>query len=133
MVLIDTNVLIDVVTKDPSWFEWSSSQVVKLIDKREAAINPVIFTELAPNYEDEKQLDQGLLKPTLFKRLQLPYSSAFPTSRAFIKYKNAGGKKTSPLPDFFIGGHAEAEGHVILTRDAGRYRSYFPAVRLITP
>jgi hypothetical protein len=133
MVLIDTNVLLDIATRDPLWFEWSSAQLAPLVNARQAAINLVIYAEIAPCYRNERDLDLNLLPPRDFKRLTLPYSSAFPAARAFAAYRKAGGTRTSPLPDFFIGAHAEAEGHALLTRDPLRYRTYFPTVKLLTP
>jgi len=133
MVLVDTNVLLDIATRDPQWFAWSRVQLAPLINARQAAINPVIYAEIAPCYRDERDLDLNLLPPTDFKRLALPYSAAFPAARAFGAYRKSGGTRTSPLPDFFIGAHAEAEGHTLLTRDPVRYRTYFPKVKLLTP
>ncbi len=133
MVLVDTNVLIDIATQDAQWYAWSSAQVAGLISIGEAAINPVIYTELAPAFANEADLDIKLLPPGLIVRLPLPYSAGFPAARAFMAYRKAGGSKASPLPDFFIGAHAEAEGHRLLTRDPVRYRTYFPQVTLICP
>ena len=133
MVLVDTNVLLDIATRDPKWFTWARSKLAPLINARQAAINPIIYTELAPCYRDERDLDLNLVPATDFKRLPLPYAAAFPAARAFAAYRRGGGSRTAPLPDFFIGTHAEAEGHSILTRDPTRYRTYFPSVRLIVP
>jgi predicted nucleic acid-binding protein len=133
MVLVDTNVLLDVGTRDPEWFEWSSGQLARLINAKRAAINPVIYAELAPLYESPRDLDLNLVPPSDFRRLPLPYSAGFPAARAFKAYRKSGGQRSSPLPDFFIGAHAEAEGMVLLTRDATRYRTYFPKVKLISP
>ena len=133
MTLVDTNVLLDIATRDPVWFAWSSAQLAPLINSREAAINPVIYTELLPRYDSPRDLDLNLVPPTEFRRLLLPFSVGAPTARAFQAYREAGGQKNSPLPDFFIGAHAEAEGLTLLTRDATRYRTYFPAVKLICP
>jgi len=133
MVLVDTNVLLDIATRDPKWFAWSSTRLAPLVNARLAAINPVIYAELAPCYRDERDLDLNLVPPTDFKRLALPYSAAFPAARAFAAYRHTGGDRTSPLPDFFIGAHAEAEGHTVLTRNPVRYRTYFPAVKLSAP
>jgi predicted nucleic acid-binding protein len=133
MVLVDSNVLLDVATRDPRWFEWSSSQLAPLINQRRAAINPVIYAEVAPCYRTRRELDIQLLPPSDIKRLALPYSAAFSAARAFVLYRQSGGTRTAPLPDFFIGAHAEAEGHHLLTRDPTRYRTYFPTVKLITP
>lgn len=133
MVLVDTNVLIDTSIRDPRWCAWSSQQLSALIALGEAAINPIIYSELAPIYPDESSLDAHLVPAHLIIRLPLPYTAAFPAGRAFKAYRKAGGSKTSPLPDFYIGAHAEAEGLTILTRDPNRYRTYFPKVRLICP
>jgi predicted nucleic acid-binding protein len=133
MVLVDTNVLLDIATRDPKWFDWSSTQLAPLINTRQAAINPVIYAELAPCYRNERDLNLYLLPPADFKRLALPYSAAFPAARAFAAYRLTGGTRTSLLPDFFVGAHAEAEGHTLLTRDPVRYRAYFPKVKLIAP
>ena len=133
MVLVDSNVLLDISTNDPRWFKWSSAQFEPLINTREAAINPVIYAELAPSFVSAAELDSELVPADDFHRLALPYAAAFPAARAFAAYRRAGGAKTSPLPDFFIGAHAEAENIPILTRDPARYRTYFPTVRLICP
>lgn len=133
MILIDTNVLMDIATRDPLWFAWSSSQLSKIVNSREAAINPVIYTELLPLYATARELDLNLVTSSDFRRLPLPFSVGPSASRAFLAYRKAGGQKTSPLPDFFIGAHAEAEQMTLLTRDATRYRTYFPKVKLICP
>ena len=133
MVLVDSNVLLDISTNDPRWFAWSSAQLEPLINTREAAINPVIYAELAPSFVSAAELDSELVPADDFHRLALPYAAAFPAARAFAAYRRAGGAKTSPLPDFFIGAHAEAESIPILPRDPARYRTYFPTVRLICP
>lgn len=133
MVLVDTNVLLDIATRDAVWFDWSSRQLAPLINAREAAVNPIIYAELAPHFRDERELDLNLLPPATFKRLPLPYAAGFPAARAFVAYRKAGGIKSAPLPDFLIGGHAEADGLTLLTRDAKRYQTYFPNVKLIAP
>jgi predicted nucleic acid-binding protein len=133
MVLVDTNVLLDIATRDPVWFAWSVKQVKPLVNQRRAAINPVIYAELAPCYQNARELDFQLVPPRDFKRLALPYAAAFPASRSFQTYRKAGGERTSPLPDFFIGAHAEVENLTLLTRDVERYRTYFPGVKLICP
>lgn len=133
MVLVDTNVLLDICTKDPVWFEWSSSQLQPIINAGEAAINPIIYAELAPAYATAAELDSRLVPPGDFLRLALPYAAAFPAARAFAAYRKAGGTRTAPLPDFFIGAHAEVDNLTLLTRDPLRYRTHFPSVRLICP
>ena len=131
MILVDSNVLIDVMTDDQAWGEWSSRQLVRLGNTRQVAINPLIFAEVATAYRDERQFDAAL--PAGLVRLPLPYSAAFLAGRAFLEYRRRGGTRRSPLPDFYIGAHAAAEGHAILTREASRYRTYFPDVTLIAP
>lgn len=133
MVLVDTHVLLDIATQDAVWFDWSSGQLASLINSRQAAINPVIYAELAPLYQNERDLDLNLVPPSDFRRLSLPYSAGFPAARAFQSYRKSGGQRIAPLPDFFIGAHAEAEGLVLLTRDPTRYTTYFPKVKLICP
>lgn len=132
MFLLDTNILLDIATRDPAWEQWSSARVAEAVKRGGAVINPIIYAELVPAFEGTDALD-GFLPPTLFKRLPLPYAAAIPAARAFAAYRKSGGIKTAPLPDFFIGGHAEAQALTLVTRDAARYRSYFPAVKLITP
>jgi predicted nucleic acid-binding protein len=133
MVLVDTNVLLDISTKDPIWFAWSCAQLEPIINTGEAAINPIIYAELAPAYSTAADLDANLVPFEDFRRLPLPYAAAFPAARAFAAYRRAGGTRTSPLPDFFIGAHAEVENLIILTRDPIRYRTHFPNVKLICP
>jgi predicted nucleic acid-binding protein len=132
-MLVDTNVLVDVLENDPDWADWSIGQLRAQAQIHRLVINPVIYAELAPCYRDERDLNLHLLPTTDFKRLALPYSAGFPAARAFAAYRKAGGARLSPLPDFFIGAHAEAEGHTLLTRDPLRYRTYFPKVKLIVP
>jgi predicted nucleic acid-binding protein len=95
-------------------------------------INPIIYAELAPAFATPADLDRWL-DPAVFQRLPLPYTAGWLAAQAFVKYRRAGGAKNSPLPDFYIGAHAEAEGLTLVTRDAARYRNYFPTVALIAP
>lgn len=131
MILVDSNVLIDVLTEDPAWEHWSADQLARLGNARQLAINPLIFAEVSIAYRDEAQLDAAL--PPSLVRLPLPYSAAFLAGQVFQEYRRRGGVRRSPLPDFYIGAHAAAEGHTVLTRDATRYRTYFPEVTVIAP
>jgi len=131
MILVDSNVLIDVLTEDPAWEPWSAQQLARLGNTRQLAINPLIFAEVAIAYSDEVQLNAAL--PPSLVRLPLPYSAAFLAGRAFLEYRQRGGARRSPLPDFYVGAHAAAEGHTVLTRDATRYRTYFPEIAIIAP
>ena len=133
MILIDTNVLLDIATADPIWFDWSSTHLSIAEKSDTLAINPVIHTELVPAYSKIEDLDHILVPVDRFERLNLPYAAAPAAARAFAAYRREGGTKTAPLPDFFIGAHAEAAGLTLLTRDANRYRTYFPDVTLICP
>ena len=132
MILVDTNVILDLVNDDPKWRQWSASQITSLVGGQELWINVMIYTELLPSYSSEERLKR-FLRSSPFIRKPLPYSAGGPTARAFAEYRKKGGVKTAPLPDFFIGAHAEAEGLTLLTRDPKRYRSYFPKVSLISP
>jgi predicted nucleic acid-binding protein len=132
MTLLDTNVLLDIATADPVWSEWSEAQLRSASLRGTVCINPIIYAELAPAFSSSQDLDRWLA-PGVFKRLPLPYSAGWLAAQAFLKYRRAGGAKTSPLPDFYIGAHAEAEGLVLVTRDATRYRTYFPQVEIVAP
>lgn len=132
MNLFDTNVLLDIATADPNWLAWSESQFRDAVARGPILINPIIYAELAPAFSNAGDLDQWLA-PALFRRLPLPYPAGWLAAQAFLKYRRGGGAKTSPLPDFYIGAHAECGQLTLVTRDAARYRTYFPAVKLITP
>jgi predicted nucleic acid-binding protein len=129
-VLIDTNVILDVTEQDQTWATWSQNQMVHYHGR--LTINPLIYTELC--YEAGHIADVDSLLLALDLRFEnLPRQALFLTSQAYRRYRNRGGTKTSPLPDFFIGAHAAALGIPILTRDVTRYRTYFPTVDLICP
>ena len=132
MTLIDSNVLLDLITEDKNWVAWSEDMIEHAANRGEIAINPLIFAELTSEYDSSAELDSYLL-PLGIKRLPLPYEAAFPAGKAFLAYRKRGGTKRSPLPDFYIGAHAQVLGHTILTRDPARYRTYFPEVKLIAP
>lgn len=131
-LMLDTHVLLDILTADPKWLEWSSAQFRAASAKGPVPINPILYAELAAGFDLRDELDHWLW-PALFKRLPLPYEAGFRASRAFLQYRRGGGTKTSPLPDFYIGAHAETAGFTLVTRDAARYRTYFPKLELITP
>lgn len=130
--LLDTNVLLDIATADPAWLAWSEGQFRAAAAQGPILINPIIYAELAPAFTTQSDLDRWL-DPAVFQRLPLPYAAGWSAAQAFVKYRRAGGTKNSPLPDFYIGAHAEAEGLTLVTRDAARYRTYFPSVALIAP
>ncbi len=132
MILFDTNVLLDIATADTRWRLWSEMQYRSAIIQGPILINPIVYAELAPAFDSASDLDRWL-NPAVFVRLPLPYAAGWLAAQAFLKYRRAGGAKTSPMPDFYIGAHAEAENRILVTRDAARYRSYFPKVVIIAP
>jgi predicted nucleic acid-binding protein len=132
MILFDTSVLLDIATADPIWLPWSEKELRTAAAQGPIAINPIIYAELAPAFATEADLDRWL-DPAVFQRLPLPYSAGWLAAQAFLKYRRSGGVKTSPLPDFYIGAQAEVEGHTLVTRDAARYRTYFPNIKIIAP
>jgi predicted nucleic acid-binding protein len=132
MVLVDTNVVVDVWHDHAEWFDWSSAQLRAQSQVHELAINPVIYAELSLGYESIDTLDKRVADLKLIL-LEMPRAALFLAGQAFRKYRRAGGGKSGVLPDFFIGAHAAVLGCAILTRDAARYRAYFPTVELLTP
>ena len=132
MNLFGTNVLLDIATADPVWLPWSEKQFRTAEAQGPILINPIIYAEHASAFATADDLDRWL-DPAVFQRLPLPYAAGWLAAQAFVKYRRGGGARTSPLPDFYIGGHAEAENRTLVTRDAARYRTYFPNVVLIAP
>ena len=132
MILVDSNVLIDIIGGDPVWSRWSAAALADAADREDVAINPIIYADISTGFATEVSLE-ATLAPTGLRRLPLPFAAAFVAGKAFLEYRRRGGARTSPLPDFYIGAHAAVSGLVLLTRDAGRYRGYFPGVALIAP
>ena len=132
MVLVDTNVLVDVLQNDPQWADWSIAQMRAQAKLHALAINPVIYAEMSLSFSTLEALDGVVLTMALELR-EIPRPALFLAAKAFVQYRRRGGGKAQVLPDFFIGAHAQAEGYRLLTRDAGRYRSYFPGIDLICP
>ena len=132
MVLIDTNVLVDVLEDDPTWADWSVRQLRAQSQVHELVINPVIYSELSVAFDSIKDLDKAVDGMGLAFH-ELPRPALYLAGKAFVKYRRDGGTKRNVLADFFIGAHAAVLGCPILTRDARRYRNYFPRVALISP
>ncbi len=130
-ILVDTNVIIDVLTDDPSWAEWSIAQLENHSDSG-LVINPVVYAELCFGSPSTEFVDDVVRKFGLTYQ-EIPRQGLFRAAKAFGRYRARRGTKASPLPDFFIGGHAEASGIPLLTRDTKRMSTYFPGVRLICP
>jgi predicted nucleic acid-binding protein len=131
-VLVDANVLLDVMTEDASWFAWSAEAIERAADHCRLVINPIIYAEVSIRYSQIEELDIALPK-AMFDREAIPYEAAFLAGKLFVTYRRRGGTKQSPLPDFFIGAHAAVAGYQLMTRDAARYRTYFPKLPLIAP
>ena len=130
--LIDSSVLLDVSTLDPVWFDWSSAALADAVRSGPVIINPIVYAEVSVGYDRIEDLDNAL-PAEIFRREPLPYVAGFLAGKAYRDYRRRGGVRTSPLPDFFIGAHAAVSELSLLTRDAGRYRTYFPTVRVIAP
>ncbi len=131
-VLVDSNVLLDVLTEDAEWLDWSSSALARAADRGRLVINPLVYAEVSIGFDRIEDLD-GVLDSATFDRRSLPWEAAFLAGKVFQKYRSAGGARRSPLPDFYIGAHAAIAGLTLLTRDPRRYRSYFPKLRVIAP
>jgi predicted nucleic acid-binding protein len=117
---------------DENWFERSSYALANAANESAIVINPVIYAEVSTKFRRIEDLDE-VLPLELCRRDHLPYAAAFLAARAFVKYRRQGGSRTSPMPDFYIGAHAEVSGFRVLTRDPRRFRRYFPSVELVTP
>ena len=131
-VLVDSNVLLDLLEEDPVWYDWSSTNLQKIADTARLIINPVIYAEISVGFQRIEEIEEALPSGT-FERHPLPWEAAFLAGKCFLRYRKLGGTRRSPLPDFFIGSHAAVAGLTLLTRDASRYRTYFPSLSLIAP
>ena len=130
--LVDSNVLLDIVTDDSEWRDWSASMVEMAMEDGRLYINPIIYAEVSVQFGTIEELEDAL--PLRFcRRVDLPWSAAFLAGKAHLAYRRRGGTRTSTLPDFYIGAHAAVAGFTLLTRDARRYREYFPTLKLIAP
>lgn len=132
VTLVDANVLLDVFTDDPEWSDWSSEALVRAADAGALAINAVIYGEVSTRFSRIEDLDAAL-PAEFFAREPIPYTAAFLAGKSYLEYRRRGGARRSPLPDFFIGAHAAVARMRLLTRDATRYRTYFPGLSLIAP
>ena len=132
VTLVDSNVILDILTGDPAWAEWSAATLVARADAGPLVVNPLVYAEVAARFDRIEDLEEAL-PASYFERRALPWEAAFLAGRTFVRFRRRGGQRRSPLPDFYIGAHALTEGMTLLTRDARRYRSYFPALRIIAP
>ena len=130
--LIDSCVLLDVITGDQRWADWSAGRIAAAADAGRVVINPLIYAEVSVGYQTIEELDE-LLSASEYEREPLPYLAGFAAGKAFVRYRRGGGDKRSPMPDFYIGAHAAVAGYRLLTRDVRRYRTYFPTIDIIGP
>lgn len=130
--LVDSNVILDVVTDDAEWGDWSASMLSDAAHEGRLVINPLIYAEVSCGYTRIEDLDEAV-PAEYFTREPLPWAAAFLAAKAFLKYRRRGGSRPAPLPDFYIGAHAALAGYTLLTRDARRYRTYFPSLRVVSP
>ena len=132
VTLVDSSVILDIVTDDPAWAAWSADALAQARDEGQLVINPIVYAEVSTGFDRIEDLDDAVPAAD-FQREALPYEAGFVAGKAFLAYRRRGGQKRSPLPDFYIGAHAAVRRYRLLTRDAARYRTYFPTVNLIAP
>jgi hypothetical protein len=131
-VLIDSNVLLDVLTDDSRWAERSAAVLARLADGHDLVLNPIVYAEVSIGFDRIEDVEAAL-PGNAFRREALPWEAAFLAGKCFLRYRRAGGARRAPLPDFYIGAHAAVRGMPLVTRDVARYRSYFPKLALIQP
>lgn len=131
-VLVDSDVILDVATEDRIWMDWSSEALARAADESVLVINPLIYAEVSIGFGSIEEVDE-FLPERVFRRDSLPFEAAFLAGKAFLAYRRRGGGKGNPLPDFYIGAHAAVAGLRLLTRDARRYRTYFPTIEILAP
>ena len=132
VTLVDSNVILDIATEDPQWGKWSAEALERAAEEGALAINPIIYAEVSIGFDRIETLDEAL-PPATFRRLPLPWEAGFLAGKCFTLYRRRGGGRRSPLPDFYIGAHAAISGFRLLTRDPGRYRTYFPRLGILAP
>ncbi len=132
MVIVDTNIILDVLSGDPNWAEWSDAQLKACAARDRLVINDIVFAELSVGYDRIEELDD-VLEIMGLPMAPIPRPALFLAGQAFKRYRESKGTKSGVLPDFFIGAHAAVEGATLLTRDTRRYRRFFPTVALVTP
>jgi predicted nucleic acid-binding protein len=130
--LVDSNILLDIATDDPNWGDWSARALSEAAEHAMLIINPIIYAEVSIGYTTIEALDAAV-PDALYQREPLPWEAGFLAGKCYLLYRGRGGMRTSPLPDFYIGAHAAIGRLALLTRDAARYRTYFPKVEIITP
>jgi len=132
VTLVDANILLDLFTNDPQWAAWSANELDRLSLAGPLLINDVVYAELSVRFTTVEEIDEAFIAADI-ALAPIPRRALFLAGKAYRRYRVSGGQRTGVLPDFFIGAHAAAAGLPLLTRDAKRYRTYFPAIELITP
>lgn len=132
ITLVDSSVLLDILTGDSTWVRWSESALATARDEGRLVINPIVYAEVSTGFDRIEDLDDAVPVGD-FEREPLPYEAGFVAGKAFLTYRKRGGQRRSPLPDFYIGAHAAICKYRLLTRDVARYRTYFPSVELVGP
>jgi predicted nucleic acid-binding protein len=132
MLLVDTNVLVDVLQNDPQWADWSIGQLRAQAQLHELVVNPVVYAELSLSFSTFEALDRVVATMELSMH-QVPQPALFLAAKAYLQYRRRGGGKAQVRPELFIGAHAAVEGWPLLTRDASRFRTYFPSLEVIAP
>ncbi|ABW68970.1 type II toxin-antitoxin system VapC family toxin [Desulfosudis oleivorans] len=131
-LLVDSNVVLDVFLDDPEWADWSESTLAAYCARTALYINPIIYTEVSIGFKKIEEVESALHKGG-FRMLEIPREALFLAGKAYLKYRKARGTRKAPLPDFYIGAQAAVLDLDLITRDAGRYRTYFPGIRIICP
>lgn len=132
VTLVDSNVLLDVITDDINWSKWSGGALAGARNAGLLVINQIVYAEVSVQYARLEELDAAL-PAAEFLREDLPYTAGFLAGKAYLAYRRRGGTRRSPIPDFYIGAHAAVCGYQLLTRDASRYRTYFPTLVVVAP
>lgn len=131
-VLVGSNVLLDIMTEDERWLPWSAAALADAAERGRTFINPIVYAEISVRFSRIEDLEAAVPR-SLIVRQPVPYEAAFLAGKVFLAYRRAGGRRSAPLPDFFIGAHAAVAKASLLTRDPARFRTYFPTVPLIAP
>jgi predicted nucleic acid-binding protein len=130
--LVDSNVLLDILTEDPAWKDWSGGALADAAEAGPLYINPIVYSEVSIRFTTIEAIEDALPSED-YRREPIPWAAAFLAGKVFLDYRRNKGTKSTTLPDFFIGAHAAVTGLDLLTRDVGRYQTYFPTVTLIAP
>ena len=130
--LVDSNIILDIVTEDPKWFDWSSMTLSQCAEKGKLWINPIIYAEVSVRFSKIEELED-VLPSSVFHRAPLPWEAGFLAGKCFLNYRKAMGNKTTLLPDFYIGAHATVSSLTLITRDRGHFKTYFPKLKTISP